>query len=293
MRFFDLHCDTVSSAMARKNGFQDASLSINSGLSNLPQKWEQCFSLWQDGSLKGEAAFLKCKEQLHFFHKEILPYEKAGERKFHLTVENACAIGDDTDNIHYFKAQGVEMMSLTWNGENALGFGAACEEKRLKPFGKKCIKEMEKAGIVIDTSHLNKTGFCDVCKTATKPFVASHSNCSAVYRHKRNLEKWQIEQIKQCGGLIGICFYDGFLGSGRVDTFRKIYENIHYLLCMGAEKNISFGSDFDGARLSCAINSIEKVRNLYYYLKMTDIPQKVLDDIFYNNAKEFFGAKAL
>ena len=128
-------------------------------------------------------------------------------------------------------------------------------------------------------------------KIATKPFVASHSNCSAVYRHKRNLENWQLQQIISSGGLIGICFYDAFLGEGKVDTFKKIYENIYCILSMGGEKNICFGSDFDGARLNPMINSIEKVRDLYTYLKGTDIPETTLENIFYNNAKEFFEAQ--
>lgn len=287
MKFFDLHCDTVVKAMSNRCGFKDSRLHINPEQKNLPQKWEQCFALWQDDSLCGADAFEKCRIQLEFYKKELLPFFN-GNSRAHLTIENARALGDDVDNVYFFKQEGVEIMALTWNGENALGYGAACEEKRLKPFGKRCLKELENAGIIIDVSHLNKTGFCDVCKVATKPFVASHSNCSAVYRHKRNLDRWQIEQIKQCNGLIGVCFYDAFLGSGKVDTFRKIYENIYFLLSVGAEKCICFGSDFDGARLSSAINSIQKVESLYFYLLQTDIPSKTVEDIFYNNARDFF-----
>lgn len=54
---------------------------------------------------------------------------------------------------------------------------------RLTPLGKEAVREMERTGVAVDVSHLSRRGFRDVAGLARAPFLASHSNCNAVYRH--------------------------------------------------------------------------------------------------------------
>ena len=99
---------------------------------------------------------------------------------------------------------------------------------------------------------------------------------------------WQIESIVQRKGLIGLNFYAPFLGDENCDVFEKIYENICYLLNLGADNVIALGSDFDGAELSAKLNCAFKVKNLFAFLKYKGLDERVLNKIFYENAYNFF-----
>lgn len=285
MRYFDLHCDSVSKAYSENISLFDHSLDIKIDSDKFIKR-EQCFALWLDDKLQGEPAFSYCKRLLRLYKANENEILKRGVVP-HLTLENGSCLGGDINNISYFKGQGVIMMSLTWNGENDLASGVNFTGG-IKPLGRDTIKEMERKGIILDVSHLNEEGFKDVCSLTAKPFVASHSCCYDICQNKRNLKSWQIKEIINCGGLIGINFYPYFLGTGKIDAFEKVKENIELILSFGGEDNIAIGSDFDGAKMSKKLSSADDVISLYRYLLISGMSEQFLGKVFYSNASSFF-----
>ena len=49
------------------------------------------------------------------------------------------------------RRDGVRMVTLTWNGENALGSGHETDHG-LTPLGKEAVRALEEAGITVDVS---------------------------------------------------------------------------------------------------------------------------------------------
>ena len=285
MNYTDLHCDTVTRCYKENKSFRDGDLHINTVKTKDIENYRQYFALWLGDEPKGETAFSLCKNILDYYHKEIAPIISGYPNiSAHLSIENASALGGNLDNIAYFKERGVEMMSLTWNGENELASGVHASGG-LKPLGRDAVREMARLGITFDVSHLNERGFYEVCLIDSIKIVASHSNCYDICKHKRNLKKWQIKEIISRGGLIGLNFYPPFLGTGQVSTFEKIRANIEYLLSLGGENRIAFGSDFDGAEMSPELDGIDKVGELYRYLLYSGFDSELLDNIFYKNVQ--------
>ncbi len=280
MMYSDLHCDSVTRAFSRNLSITDGRLAVDIGSEKFIKR-EQCFALWLSDELYGEAAFCYAKKLLDFYKRGENEIKSRGVTP-HLTVENASALGGNLNNIAYFKEQGIRMMSLTWNGENELASGADADGG-LKALGKAAVREMENCGIILDVSHLNEEGFRDVCNTATKPFVASHSNCYDICPHRRNLKKWQIKEIISRGGLIGINFYPVFLGLG--SAFERVRDNIEYILSLGGEDCIAFGSDFDGADMGDELKTAGNVVSLRDYLLRQGISREIAEKVFYRNAK--------
>ena len=107
-------------------------------------------------------------------------------------------------------------MTLTWNYQNSIGCGALEEglEKGLTDFGIEVVKEMNTLGMIIDVSHLSESGFWDVKKISSKPFIASHSNARALCNHPRNLNDKQLKAIAEIGGVAGITTYPPFHAPG-------------------------------------------------------------------------------
>ena len=279
LAIIDLHCDTVSRALDEELKRSDKRLQFQP-VEGLNQT--QVFALFVDDKYKGEAA-IKRAEILYRFY--LSGFKSAKDYKALLSVENAAALGGKIENVRMWADRGCKMMTLTWNGENELSYGAFCDEGGLKPFGKAVIQEMEKYRIAVDLSHINEKSFCAVLDAVSRPFVLSHSCCYSVKAHRRNVRDWQIKELIACGGIIGLCFYPEFLGG---DVFEKLYENIAHILDLGGEKCICFGSDFDGAKTDKRLSSSHDLRNLYDYLNKRGLSESLLQAIFYKNAENFF-----
>lgn len=127
-----------------------------------------------------------------------------------LALEGADALGDDPRELGRFAEKGVRMLSLAWkdNAFSGTTFGAG---GGLTSRGESLLGGAEEMGVLIDVSHLSDRAFRDVVGRATKPFVASHSNCRALCPHPRNLTDAMIRAIADVGGVVGINLAPHFL----------------------------------------------------------------------------------
>jgi membrane dipeptidase len=72
--------------------------------------------------------------------------------------------------------------------------------------------------VLVDVSHVSDRAFADICQMATRPFVASHSNCRSLCPNPRNLTDEMIREVALRGGVVGISVAPGFLSA---DFFRE------------------------------------------------------------------------
>lgn len=285
MDYFDLHCDTITEAYSKQFDLTSEKLSVNIKNTEKINKYTQCFALWLNDDFHGKAAFEKASALYDFYQTQKPLITSNGIRQI-LTLENAASLGGDIENIAVWKERSVAAMTLTWNAKNELACGADVLSGGLTKLGKAVVRQAQIQNIIIDVSHLNEDSFCDVAKILHKPFIASHSCCFSVCPHRRNLKDYQIKEIISSGGLIGINFYPAFLGGGNV--FEAIYKNICHILKLGGDKNIAFGSDFDGAKMANKLKDLSCVNRLYTFLLNKGIDAGTLDNIFFNNAEIFF-----
>ena len=170
----------------------------------------------------------------------------AGKLYAFLAVEGMDAIGIDLEGIDRYADFGVRLGMLTWNGENALAAGAGCDPDRgLTDLGRRAVRRMRERGIVLDVSHLNRRGFWDALEAAEGAVVASHSNCAALCDVPRNLTDEQLRAIRDCGGVVGVNSFHGFVHQ---DVQRQTVETLalhaaHMADVMGPE-HVGCGFDF-------------------------------------------------
>ena len=166
---------------------------------------------------------------------------------FMLSVEGGEVFEGGLETVAAWREKGVRMAALTWNNENAIGHPAKSgSAEGLKPYGVQAVREMQRLGIAVDTSHLNEAGFFDIFARTDKPPMASHSCCKALCGHFRNLSDEQLRLLIREGGYVGVNFYPFFLSDdGAADTAR-VAEHIDRICQMGGAGIVGFGSDFDG-----------------------------------------------
>lgn len=174
-----------------------------------------------------------------------------GEHCFMLSVEGGEVFESGIESVAAWREKGVRMAALTWNHENAIGSPAkGGSTEKLKPYGIQAVREMQRVGIAVDTSHLNEAGFYDLFDRTDRVPMASHSCCRALCDHARNLTDDQIRLLIREKGYIGVNFYPFFLAEdGKADR-ATVVRHIDRIVQMGGDGIVGFGSDFDG--IECA-----------------------------------------
>lgn len=290
MRYFDLHCDTMTECFLHDKPLKENDLHVNLQKANALERYVQCYAVWIPDDLRGEAAFQRFCQIADRLDKEAA--ENHIEDEAILTVENGAALGGKLENIAEFQKKGVKMCTLTWNGENELGRGVMAEGSRgLTDFGKQAIRGFEEAGIVVDISHASPELFYDVAEIASKPLVASHSNAKAVCGHPRNLTDEQFGIIKGSGGLVGLNFYKAFLNDQPENaSMLDVLRHAEHFLALGGEDTLAMGGDWDGAALPEDMAAgLGAVPEMYELFLRHQYPESLVEKIFYGNAARFFG----
>lgn len=226
----------------------------------------QCFAVFVDPKYGQEAALRQTLRLVDIARESIfsLPQvtwvksagdlqaaEKDGSLAGLLSIEGADFLGDDLfllDLVHHL---GVRLITLTWNGRNSIadGIQVGGNGGGLTAIGYNAVKKMQELSIIVDVSHLSEKGFWDVSKTASKPFVASHSNAWQVCNHPRNLKDDQVREIARNKGIIGMNLCRPFVATERSEqTLETVVRHVAHIAEVAGTEVLCLGCDLDGIR---------------------------------------------
>lgn len=294
MRYFDLHCDTLYKVLTESRDFTDPRLHITFSDPLQFEAWTQCFAIWIPDDISLQQSWQLFTRSAELF-KNKLPRFGFGLNNHNskhnalFCVEGGRIIGNDIDKISQLVTYGVKMLTLTWNGDNAIACGALTTcDTGLTSFGRQVIRELELNNIIVDVSHLSDNSFFDVAAQAHRPFIASHSNSRSVCPNKRNLTDEQFDIIKNNNGLVGLNFHGKFLRSDGSASIGDIITHCEHFLSLGGENTVAIGSDFDGADMPHDISGISAIPQIYEQFLKLNYSETLLDKLFYLNAANFY-----
>lgn len=309
MYFVDGHCDTLSEVLDCKKSILKNDLQFSIEKANALGGGIQvmaCF-IHPDYLRTKNGGFRRCSDLLNKFKEyrnsidegiliknkqDLINAEYSNKVNVILSIENGSAISSNLDNVNYFYNEGVRIMSITWNDDNELGCGAnTIHDTGLTKLGFEYVRELNKLGIIIDTSHLSERSFWNVAKVSTKPIIATHSNVYEICNHQRNLKDNQIKAIANSGGMIGIVFYTDFLNNSKKSDVKDIIEHMKYVRELVGIDYIGFGSDFDGMKVEQTarmVEDISKLNNIKKELKNQAFSSNEIEKIMWKNWYDFF-----
>lgn len=167
---------------------------------------------------------------------EIHAARRAGELAVLLHFEGTRCFERNLDLIEAFYRLGVRHNLLAFNQANSVGGGCAEEtDGGLTRYGRRVVAEMERVGMLLDLSHVGMRTSLDALAMATRPVVFSHSNCSAIHPHFRNLTDEQVRACAATGGLIGLSGSSIYLGDDGVKSSTLFRHLDHVVQLVGAE----------------------------------------------------------
>lgn len=223
-----------------------------------------------------------------------------------LTIEEGAVCRDDLAVLRDFYRLGVRMMTLTWNHQNGLGSPSITPDYNedtwpvkdpgapgLTGVGREFVAEMERLHMIVDVAHLSDAGIRDLLAIATRPFAASHSNARACCPHLRNLPDELLRAMGEKGCLIGLNYCPAFLDDTPdrkhcVGSVAQMARHAKYILNLAGEDALALGSDFDGIGGELEITGAQDLPLLAEGFVNEGIPARVVEKIFYKNARRFF-----
>ncbi|MBI4703005.1 MAG: membrane dipeptidase [Deltaproteobacteria bacterium] len=164
-----------------------------------------------------------------------------------LGIEGAHALGGDLDRLEHFARRGVRYLGLAHFSANEACYPAKGVGRRddagLTPFGAELVARCEQRGVIVDLAHVNRAGFLDACRLATRPPIVSHTGVLGAHEHWRNIDAVQLRAVADRGGCIGIMFCPAFLGGPGID---RVVAHLRHIVDVCGEEAPALGSDWDG-----------------------------------------------
>ena len=161
-----------------------------------------------------------------------------------LSLEGLHALEGELSNLSRLYDAGYRMMGPVHFFDNKVGGSSAgAEQYGLTDFGREVIAKMEQKKIIIDLAHASPTLIDDILDITNRPLVVSHTGVKGTYESPRNLSDNHIKRIAERGGLIGIGFWDGAVGSPDIENIVKA---IRYTIDLAGLDHVALGSDWDG-----------------------------------------------
>lgn len=152
------------------------------------------------------------------------------------------SVEDELRYVRVFYQLGIRMMHVTYNRRNRLGDGCAEPANGgLSDFGRAAVDELNRVGVIVDVAHSGWQTSLEAAQRSSKPMVASHSTCGALYEHMRSKPDNVIRAIADTGGYIGICCISRFLRhSGDITA---LLDHIDHVVKKFGPDHVAIGTD--------------------------------------------------
>ena len=207
-------------------------------------------------------------------------------------VEGGHHIEDSIEKLIALYNAGMRYLTITWNNSTSWAVSAADSRSTtvgLSNFGREVIRKLDSLGVIIDVSHTGIKTIQDILQVTNNPIIASHSGVRALRNHTRNLYDWQIQDIANSGGVIGVVFYPPFLNGTNNATIQDVINHIDYIKNLVGIDYVAIGSDFDGIGVTpVGLEDVSKFPALTEALFNRGYSREDVEKILYKNFKRVF-----
>lgn len=164
--------------------------------------------------------------------------------------------------------------------------------------GRELIKEIERAGIILDVTHLSDSSFWEAMDIYRGPVWASHNNCRVLVPHNRQFSDQQIIELIRRNAVIGAALDAWMMVPGWIRgksdpgsmgvTLQLMINNIdHICQLAGNSLHAGIGSDLDGAfgkeQSPCDLDTIADLQKVPEMLTERGYDEEDVNNIMSDN----------
>ncbi|QCI68590.1 membrane dipeptidase [Phreatobacter stygius] len=176
--------------------------------------------------------------------EEIVATAAAGRTAIVLGYQNSNLLEGRIRFVEIFAELGVRVIQLTYNNQNELG--GSCYEPNdagLARFGREVILEMNRAGILVDLSHVGNRTTLDAIECSQKPVAVTHANPDSLFQHKRNKTDDVLKALAERGGVLGCATYRNITGDHYSSSLRSWCEMVAKTVDIIGIDHVAIGTD--------------------------------------------------
>ena len=179
---------------------------------------------------------------------DVTAAKRAGRHCLYLTgngvplAQRWESVPEELSYVRIFFQLGIRMMHLTYQRRNMIGDGCGeTSNAGLSDFGRAAIAEMNRIGVIPDCAHSGWQTSLEAARVSSKPVVASHTTCAALFPHIRSKPDEVFKAIVDSGGYAGICCIPRFLRkSGDISV---LLDHIDYVAKKFGVEHVAIGTD--------------------------------------------------
>lgn len=164
--------------------------------------------------------------------------------------QNTSPFEDDLDLINGFYSAGVRIAQLTYNIQNSVGSGCLepSDSGLSGHYGVNLVREMNRAGMLIDLSHCGDRTCLDAIEASEAPVAITHANPyeyvgDTVELAERNRSTEVINELISAGGVLGLSMYPKLAPGGSNGTIRDFCEMVAWSAERFGAENLGIGTD--------------------------------------------------
>jgi membrane dipeptidase len=204
------------------------------------------------------------------------------------------------EQVHEWYAAGLRIVGPAHYGPNDYCHGTG-SVGGLSEDGRRLLQEMDKAGMLLDATHLSDDSFWEALDVFEGPVLASHHNCRALVPGDRQLTDEQIKALIQRGAVIGAAFDNWMLTPGwkkyvtplesvTLDNVATMIDRVCQLA--GNAHHSGIGTDLDGGfgkeQSPSDLDTIADVRKVASLLERRGYKPDDIERIMSRNFLDFF-----
>jgi membrane dipeptidase len=166
--------------------------------------------------------------------------------------------------LRMFHDQGLRILQLTYTNNNGLGAGYSdtydCGLSRL---GRAVVTEMNRLGMLIDTSHCSQNTTLEAIRMSSRPVAVTHSGCYSLYADLRNKSDQVIRALADKGGYMGIYNMTLWMTTKPTSSVETIVDHIDHAVKVGGIDLVGFGSDHPV--MGDGLSQAERLEQMSYF----------------------------
>lgn len=159
-----------------------------------------------------------------------------------LAMEGVEPLESNPDAFDEWYECGVRAVSLTWNHPNDFAGGINTPSQGLTDRGRALAGRLDELGVMLDLAHASEQTWRDLAEEDVS-FCVTHANCRALCDHPRNLADWQLELLRERGGVLGMMALSFVVEPDEPTLSRWLDHFDHAIAVMGIE-HVGIGADF-------------------------------------------------
>jgi len=204
------------------------------------------------------------------------------------------------EQVHEWYDLGLRQISLSHYGVSTYSHGTGTDGGVTKS-GISLLKEMEKARIALDLTHLADIAFWEALDNFGGRVLASHNNCRELVPNQRQFTDEQIKAIINRDGIVGSALDAWMLHPNWIRgesqpamvSLSDVSEHIdHVCQLAGTTRHAAIGSDLDGGygteQTPFDLNTIADLQKLQSLLTKKGYKKNDIESIFHGNWIRFY-----